>query len=82
MKGKNQFENEVQEDNVYKCEKIIERSLSRATKDDYALIKLARKVKGRTPLKFRKAGTVQVNDDILVIGHPSGLPTKLLMELK
>jgi hypothetical protein len=63
--------------NAYKCVKVIEQSLSRSTKDDYALVKLDRVVKGRTPLKFRQRGKIRRNADIFVIGHPTGLPSKV-----
>jgi V8-like Glu-specific endopeptidase len=64
-------------DTVYSCKKIISQSLDRTTKDDFALIELDRKVKGRTPLKFRTSGKPSVGDELVVIGHPSGLPTKI-----
>lgn len=65
--------------NVYKCKKVIEAKLESTTsaKIDYALVRLDRVVKGRTPLKFRTTGKVKMNQDIVVIGHPSGLPQKV-----
>lgn len=62
---------------VYKCSAIIERSLDRSTQDDYALIKLERKVTDREPLQYRTSGSVEVGDELVVIGHPSGIPTKI-----
>lgn len=62
---------------VYKCTEIVSRTLDRTTLNDYALVKLDRKVEGRTPLKFRTKGTIADKADIVVIGHPSGLPTKI-----
>jgi hypothetical protein len=44
---------------------------------DHALIQLDRVVKGRTPLKYRSEGTAAVGDELVVIGHPMGLPTKI-----
>jgi len=52
---------------------------------DYALIELTRNAEGRTPLKFRKqerSGIFGLNrlrngDELVMIGHPSGLPTKI-----
>lgn len=67
----------VPKKDVYKCTAIISRRLDDATDDDYALVKLDRKVEGRAPLKYRKKGKIVNNADILVIGHPSGLPTKI-----
>lgn len=72
-----QTEHTVDASSVYKCSKIIEQSLDRSTMDDYALVKLDRVVTGREPLKFRSSGSVALGDDLVVIGHPSGIPTKI-----
>ena len=64
-------------DDVYGCSEIIERDLNNSTMDDYALIRLDRKVTNRTPLTVRKEGQVETNTPIVVIGHPTGLPTKV-----
>ena len=63
--------------NVYSCKNIIQRSLDRSSRDDFALIELDREVLDRTPLEFRKEGTVADGAPLVVIGHPSGLPTKV-----
>lgn len=68
---------ELGSDDVYNCESIVERDLDTYTKNDFALIKLDRKVVGRTPLKFRTEGSINEGDKILVIGHPTGLPAKV-----
>ena len=62
---------------VFRCKEILSQSLERESKMDYALIKLDRKVSGRTPLKFRTRGKPKVGDALVVIGHPTGLPTKI-----
>ncbi|MBH47438.1 MAG: peptidase [Halobacteriovorax sp.] len=62
---------------VYNCKKIINQALDPISDADYALIKLDRKVKDRKPLKFRKKGSPEVGDELVVIGHPSGLTTKV-----
>jgi V8-like Glu-specific endopeptidase len=67
----------ISESNVYSCKRIIERSLDSASKNDYALIELDRRVADRAPLKFRRSGTIQEGAPLVVIGHPSGLPTKI-----
>jgi V8-like Glu-specific endopeptidase len=71
--GEDQFY--VNTDNVYGCKKIISRALSRNSKNDYALIELDREVADRPILNFRKEGKIEDNDPLVVIGHPSGLPT-------
>jgi V8-like Glu-specific endopeptidase len=67
----------VPKNDVYNCSQIIERKLETFGKNDYALIRLNRKVTGRTPLKYRTEGKPDKGDNLVVIGHPSGLPTKI-----
>lgn len=64
-------------DEVYDCKTIISRSLDIKTKNDFALIELDRVVTVARPLKFRRHGKVSEGDELVVIGHPSGLPTKI-----
>lgn len=68
---------EVTKNDVYNCKQIIERKLDRETQMDYAVIRLDREVVGREPLKLRTEGKVEVGDPLTVIGHPTGLPTKV-----
>lgn len=62
---------------VYSCVEILEQRLDRASQDDYALIRLDRAVTDRAPLTVRKSGSITDNQSIVVIGHPTGLPTKI-----
>lgn len=62
---------------IYSCKRIISRKLDNTTKDDYAYIELDRKVLDRQPLKVRRSGKVAKGDALVVIGHPTGLPTKI-----
>jgi V8-like Glu-specific endopeptidase len=62
---------------VYSCKRIISRSLDQVSQDDYAFIELDRAVTDRAPLEFRKEGQIAQGEEILVIGHPTGLPTKI-----
>jgi hypothetical protein len=61
---------------IYKCTEIIARALDESTMNDFALLKLDR-LTDRTPLKFRKTGKLSSSTKLVVIGHPSGLPTKI-----
>ncbi len=67
----------LQRANIYSCKRIVEQRLDPVTQDDYALIELDRPVLDRAPLKFRRSGDVAVGAPLVVIGHPSGLPTKV-----
>lgn len=67
----------VPANSVYSCKKIISRTLDNMSKDDYAFIELDRKVEDRQPLKFRTSGKIEKGAKLVVIGHPTGLPTKI-----
>ena len=67
----------ITEDDIYSCEKIVDMEVNQLTMLDYAIIKLDRKVAGRTPLRLRSQGQIERGEEVVVIGHPSGLPTKI-----
>lgn len=68
----------VSASDVYHCKSIVKQELGSGNEArDYAVLKLDRPVTGRAPLKMRRAGSVEVGDPMAVIGHPSGLPTKI-----
>lgn len=67
----------VPDSSVFECKKVISRVLDNTTKKDFAVIELDRAVIGRTPMNFRKEGRASEGDPLAVIGHPSGLPTKI-----
>jgi V8-like Glu-specific endopeptidase len=77
MKNSTEAILEFEEENVYRCKKIISQELSRANSDDYALIELDRVATNIKPLTFRKSGKITKGEAIVVIGHPTGLPTKI-----
>lgn len=67
---------QVNSSEVYRCREIVHRVLENSGLD-YAVIKLDRVVTNHRPLKVRRSGEASVNDPLLVIGHPVGLPTKI-----
>ena len=62
--------------NAYRCKEMIGRKKI-DTGADWALVELERNVTDREPLKIRQSGELQPGDELYVVGHPSGLPTKL-----
>ena len=66
----------VGKDDVYGCKEIVHSEVQGFRGSDFAIIRLDREVVGHTPLKVREKGIVGDNADLVVIGHPSGLPTK------
>ncbi len=67
----------VGENSVYGCKEIVNRALDSWSKDDWALIRLDRAVTDRRFLEYRKSGEPEVGANLVVIGHPTGLPTKI-----
>lgn len=70
------YPNSADEKDVVGCKSIVARKLE-GQGADYALIKLNRKITHRTPLVVEKNSSLKPGDPIGVIGHPSGLPTKV-----
>jgi V8-like Glu-specific endopeptidase len=68
---------ETAKDNVYGCKEVISHKFESFSKEDYVLIRLDRKVVGRAPLSFRQSGKIAEGTKLVVIGHPTGLPTKV-----
>lgn len=62
-------------DQIFKCKEVVEQKKSAQL--DYSLIRLDRKVIGRIPLTFRKKGKIKKKTPVLIIGQPSGMPTKI-----
>ena len=66
-------------DNIYTCKEVM---VSQMDPHDYALIRLDRKVVGREALKLRPSGRVAVGEKVLAMGHPYGLPLKMVREAR
>lgn len=66
----------VEASDVYACKSVIH---TQAVQNgaDFAVIQLDRAVTGHQPLRLRDSGTVRSGDDVMVIGHPAGLPVKI-----
>ncbi|OGR65569.1 MAG: hypothetical protein A2X31_00315 [Elusimicrobia bacterium GWB2_63_22] len=76
VKAKGVMPESVPSSDVYGCAQLIGREQV-GTGADWALIRLDRKVTGHEPLKYNTADTVKNGDELVVIGHPAGLPTKV-----
>lgn len=63
------------------CKKILGRE-KLAKGIDFAVIELDRNVTDRAPLKLATNATLKTEDRMFVIGHPSGLPTKITDDAK
>lgn len=60
---------------VYGCSGLVARRVSGGV--DYALVRLDRPAAGRAPLRLNRGGGIAQGTGLFVIGHPSGLPTKV-----
>ncbi len=65
----------VLDKNVYKCQAIVMSAYDKKKDLDYSLIQLDRPVTDRSPLPIRREGKLSETDELVVVGHPSGLPT-------
>lgn len=66
---------DISVNNVYLCKQVVYAELSQNA--DFSVIKLDRPVVGRAPLKIRTSGKIADSANLVVIGHPTGLPTKV-----
>lgn len=62
-------------DDVYFCKRVAKRVTTGGA--DYAVVKVDRPVIGRAPLPLRREGRVEDDEELVLIGNPLGLPTKI-----
>jgi len=67
----------IEKKNIYSCEKLIAWKNDFISGLDYAIIKLNKRVKDRKPLDIRRMGKIDDNAEVMVIGNPYGLNTKV-----
>lgn len=68
---------ETSKDNVYKCKKIYAQELNNTTMLDFGIVILDRPVTNRVPLTIAKDKKIADKAPVVVIGHPTGIPTKI-----
>jgi len=74
MSSQNEPPTEVDSSEVYRCQAVLDRAQTGA--EDYALVKLDRPVRGHRVLTLAHQ-PVRQGDRLIVVGHPSGIPTKV-----
>jgi hypothetical protein len=64
---------------VYRCAGVIAAvtGAGEDEKQDWAVIRLDRAVTDRQPLRLRREGKIANGQEVIVIGHPGGLPAKV-----
>ncbi len=75
------------ESDVYKCKELlydkdveyaqIGKQWIETSSSDFAIVRLDRSVENRSPLKLNRAEEAKVKDEVFVVGHPSGIPSKI-----
>lgn len=60
---------------IYRGAQIVARRLQ--STQDFAVVRLDRNVTGRVPAPVQAASGIPLNTPLYVLGHPSGLPTKV-----
>ena len=67
---------EVRNEEIYSCQSITHTEVN-GRGADFAVIKLDRRVLNHRALEMRREGAPAIGSEMVVIGHPSGLPTKV-----
>lgn len=75
MDSASQARTRVAGDDVYSCSQIVSRQVTGTS--DYAVVRVDRPIVGHAPLAIRRSGKVATGQSLVLIGHPSGLPTKI-----
>lgn len=63
-------------DDVYSCRDLPEVAVD-GVHGDHAVVRLDRPVVGREPLPLRRSGKVEDDEELVLIGNPLSLPTKI-----
>ncbi|MFN7453633.1 MAG: trypsin-like peptidase domain-containing protein [Pseudobdellovibrionaceae bacterium] len=71
-----QYPNSVSSAQVYRCKRILVSQVLNSGYD-YALVEIDRSVSDRSPLNLSPKAVLSQGEPLTVIGHPSGLPTKV-----
>jgi V8-like Glu-specific endopeptidase len=72
----NPFEIEMAAENVYNCAKVVAHKYDNRGLD-YAIVELDRPVLNRTPFKLNLDHPVSLNQELVIMGFPWGLPGKI-----
>ncbi len=72
----------VPRSSMFRCKKLWKHRLDDNNMNDYAIIELDRGARDREPLRIRREGRVANDANLVVVGHPSGLPTKIAPRAK
>lgn len=77
ISSENQTSVTVSNSKIYECDKVLLSEMNLNDRYDHALIKLKRPVTDRAFAKLSSSGEIRNGESIVLVGHPSGLPTKI-----
>ena len=66
----------IDKQNVFSCSKLIHTEVNAISGRDFAIVRLDRVVEDYPPLPLRSGGELRMDEELTVIGYPSGLPLK------
>ena len=69
----------ISAEDVYSCVQVVEREYSNDGDIDHAVVRLDRPVRNRPPLSYRTGGALDSGSQLALIGYPSGLPAKVVL---
>lgn len=67
----------IKRQNVFSCKEVIYRNFEMPFGEDLALIRLTKKVPGRTPITISET-PVSIGEKLSMIGYPLGIPQKIV----
>lgn len=67
----------ISKSDIFHCKKIIHKVKNNSSKTDFAIIELDREVRLVKPLELRQDNETPLGAPLVVIGNPTGLPTKV-----
>lgn len=73
----NPMEQKFSSKNIYECKKIWKKVFDEDTKIDFTIVELKRPVEGRKPLILNRNGHADIGTNLIMMGHPLGLPLKI-----
>jgi hypothetical protein len=75
-KNENEAGYKILKKQVYECKEIVKSAFDDSY-NDFAVIRLKKRIFDRTPLRLRRNGEISTTDKVFMIGHPLGLPQVL-----
>ncbi len=73
----NPMKQKIPSKNIYECKKVWKQILDDDTRVDFSIVELNRPVEGRMPLNLNRNGHADVGTNLIMMGHPLGLPLKI-----